>query len=85
MDDPKIYAKQCHMLIDKIELHKNKSEYNSITYNANQDFWNTGMPIETRYKLETEKQKSQEDIEEENRIKVERAKQREAAILANLK
>lgn len=43
MDDPKIYAKQCHMLIDKIELHKNKSEYNSITYNANQDFWNTGI------------------------------------------
>jgi hypothetical protein len=43
MDDPRIYAKQCHMLIDKIELHKNKSEYNSITYNANQEFWNTGI------------------------------------------
>ena len=43
------------------------------------------MPIEAPEKLEPEKVKSQEEIEEENRIKVERAKAKEAAILANLK
>ena len=43
MEDPEVYAKQCHMLIDKIESHRDQSEYNTITYNANADFWNTGM------------------------------------------
>ena len=40
---------------------------------------------EAPIKLEPEKVKSEEEIEEENRIKAERAKAKEAAILANLK
>ena len=41
--------------------------------------------MEAETKLEPEKVKTQEEIEEENRIKVEKSKNREAAILANLK
>ena len=48
-------------------------------------FDNTGMPIEVPTKLEPEKVKTPEEIEEESRIKAEKAKNREAAILANLK
>ena len=48
-------------------------------------FDNCGMPIEKPTKLEPEKVKSKEEIEEEDRIKAEKAKNREAAILANLK
>ena len=44
-------------------------------------FDNTGLPIEAPDKLEPEKQKSQEDMEEEKRL----AAQKEARILANLK
>ena len=44
-------------------------------------FDNTGLPIEAPDKLEPEKQKSQEDIEEEKRL----AAQKETRILANLK
>jgi len=44
-------------------------------------FDNQGFPIEAPTKLEPEKQKSQEDIEEEKRL----ASQKEARILANLK
>ena len=44
MDDPVIYAKQCHVLIDKIETHKDETEYNKITqYNKHQDFWNRAL------------------------------------------
>ena len=48
-------------------------------------FDNCGMPIETPSKLEPEKVKTPEEIEEENRTKAERSKAKEAAILANLK
>ena len=48
-------------------------------------FDNGGMPIEAPTKLEPEKVKTPEEIEDENRIKAERAKAREAAILPNLK
>ena len=44
-------------------------------------FDNVGLPIEAPAKLEPEKQKSKEDIEEEKRL----AAQKEARILANLK
>ena len=44
-------------------------------------FDNQGFPIEAPTKLEPEKQKSEEDIEEEKRL----ASQKEARILANLK
>ena len=48
-------------------------------------FDNCGMPIEEPSKLEPEKVKTAEEIEEENRIKAERSKAKEAEILANLK
>ena len=48
-------------------------------------FDNGGLPIEAPTKLEPEKVKSQEEIEEENRIKAEKSKAKEQAILANLK
>ena len=44
-------------------------------------FDNCGMPIEEPERLEPEKKKSAEDIEEEKRVKAEK----EARILANLK
>jgi hypothetical protein len=43
------------------------------------------MPIEAPTKLEPEKVQTQEEIEEENRLKAEKSKQKEAAILASLK
>ena len=63
-----------------------KSFYSHCTVTADgRWFDNGGMPIEAPIKLEPEKVKSEEEIEEENRIKAERAKAKEAAILANLK
>ena len=60
--------------------------YSKCTVTAD-DRWfdNGGLPIEKPNKLEPEKIKSQEEIEEEDKIKAEKAKNREAAILANLK
>lgn len=44
MEDPEIYAKQCHMLVDSTEKHKDQSEYNLVThYNEHQYFWNVGI------------------------------------------
>jgi len=81
----KLYKKR-RLIVRKDPIGEKKNFYSPCTSTADgRWFDNTGMPIETPDKLEPEKQKSQEDIEEENRIKVERAKQREAAILANLK
>ena len=48
-------------------------------------FDNGGFPIDPPKDLEPEKVKTKEEIEEENRIKAEKAKAKEAAILANLK
>lgn len=48
-------------------------------------FDNSGFPIEVPERLEPEKVKTAEEIEEENRIKLEKAKAKESAILANLK
>lgn len=48
-------------------------------------FDNGGLPIEAPAKLEPEKVKTQEEIDEEQRIKAERSKAKEEAILANLK
>ena len=48
-------------------------------------FDNGGLPIEAPTELEPEKVKTAEEIEEEERIKAEKAKRREAEILANLK
>ena len=48
-------------------------------------FDNCGMPKEAPTQLEPEKTKTTEEVEEEERIKAENAKRREAEILAKLK
>ena len=48
-------------------------------------FDNGGLPIEVPTKLEPDKVKTAEELEEEQKQKLERAKAKEAAILANLK
>lgn len=60
--------------------------YSKCTVTAD-DRWfdNCGMPIEKPTKLEPEKVKTAEEIEEENRVKAEKAKAKEAAILKNLR
>lgn len=43
-DDPIIYAKQCQMLVQEIEKHKDRDVYNQIThYDEHQDFWNRAI------------------------------------------
>ena len=75
----------------RLVSHKNSmgektSFYSRCTVTADgRWFDNCGMPIETPSKLEPEKVKTAEEIEEENRTKAERSKAKEAAILANLK
>ena len=72
----------------KRRLVKRGSEsfYSKCTVTAD-DRWfdNGGLPIEKPTKLEPEKVKTAEEIEEENRLKAEKSKAKEAAILANLK
>ena len=66
---------------DTITGEKNNS-YSSCTCTADgRWFDNCGMPIEAPSRLEPEKKKSREDIEEEKRLSA----QKEARILANLK
>ena len=66
---------------DTITGEKNNF-YSSCTCTADgRWFDNCGMPIEAPARLEPEKKKSQEDIEEEKRLSA----QKEARILANLK
>jgi len=44
IDNPVLYAKQCHMLKQEIEKHRSPDDYNHIThYNENQDFWNKSI------------------------------------------
>jgi len=39
-----IHSKQCHMLINEIQLMKNQSEYNNVTwYHEDQNFWNRSI------------------------------------------
>ena len=67
-------------------MGENKSFYSRCTVTADgRWFDNGGLPIEAPTKLEAEKVKTQEEIEEDNRIKAEKAKAKEAAILAQLK
>jgi len=43
-DDPIIHSKQCHMLINEIQLMKNQSDYNKVTwYHEDQNFWNRSI------------------------------------------
>lgn len=81
----KLYSKR--RLIERKNLHGELTRFYSKCTVTADDRWfdNGGIPIEKPIKLEPEKVKSQEEIEEEDRIRVERAKNKEAAILANLK
>ena len=81
----KLYNKR--RLITRTNAQGEKSNFYSACTTTADGRWfdNCGMPIEAPDKLEPEKVKTAEEIEEENRAKAERAKNREAAILANLK
>ena len=82
----KLYTKR-RLLVSKDPITKDKKNFYSPCIVTADGRWfdNSGMPIEAPEKLEPEKVKTKEEIEEENRVKVEKAKAREAAILANLK
>ena len=81
----KLYSKR--RLIERKNMHGEITRFYSKCTVTADDRWfdNCGMPIEKPTKLEPEKVKTAEEIEEEDRIKAEKAKNREAAILANLK
>ena len=81
----KLYEKR-RLVTHKNNMNEKVSFYSRCTVTADgRWFDNCGMPIEAPSKLEPEKVKTEEEIEEENRIKAEKAKAKEAAILANLK
>jgi hypothetical protein len=75
----------------RLVTHKNNmgekvSFYSRCTVTADERWFdNCGMPIEIPSKLEPEKQPDPEDLELEKQRKLEHAKAKEAAILANLK
>ena len=78
----KLYRKRRLVVRKDPITGEKKNFYSPCTCTADgRWFDNCGMPIEAPDKLEPEKQKSQEDIEEEKRL----AAQKEARILANLK
>jgi len=78
----KLYSKR-RLIVRKDPITGEKSNFYSHCTSTADGRWfnNCGMPIEAPAKLEPEKQKTQEDIEEEKR----QAAQKEARILANLK
>ena len=77
----KLYQKR-RLITSKNTTGEKNSFYSRCTVTADgRWFDNGGMPIEAPAKLEPEKQKTAEEIEEENRLKAEK----EARILANLK
>ena len=63
------------------------NNFYSVCYETADGRWfdNAGMPIEAPKKLEPEKVKTAEEIEEEKQKQSEIAKRKEAEILANLK
>ena len=81
----KLYNKR-RLISSKSTTGEKNSFYSRCTVTADgRWFDNGGLPIEAPAKLEPEKVKTQEEIEEEQRIKAERSKAKEEAILANLK
>ena len=81
----KLYQKR-RLITSKSSTGEKNSFYSRCTVTADgRWFDNGGLPIEAPAKLEPEKVKTAEEIEEEERIKKERSKAEEAAILANLK
>ena len=81
----KLYSKR-RLMTHTNHMNEKVSFYSRCTVTADgRWFDNGGMPIEAPTKLEPEKVKTAEEIEEENRLKAEKSKAKEAAILANLK
>jgi len=82
----KLYKKR-RLITRKDPMTNEKSNfYSSCTSTADgRWFDNCGFPIEAPTKLEPEKQPDPEELELEKKRKLENAKAREAAILANLK
>ena len=78
----KLYSKR-RLMTRKDPMSNEKNNFFSPCMSTADGRWfdNCGMPIEAPAKLEPEKQKSQDDIEQEKRLKA----QKEARILANLK
>ena len=81
----KLYSKR--RLLTSTDFTKEKKNFYSPCRVTADGRWfdNAGMPIEAPEKLEPEKVKSAEEIEEEQQAKANIAKRKEAQILANLK
>jgi hypothetical protein len=82
----KLYSKR-RLLTSKDPITKEKKNFFSPCRVTADGRWfdNCGLPIEAPDKLEPEKVKTTEELEEEKRINDEKSKRREAEILANLK
>ena len=82
----KLYSKR-RLITSKDAITKEKKNFYSPCRVTADGRWfdNAGMPIEAPEKLEPEKVKSAEEIEEEQQAKANIAKRKEAQILANLK
>ena len=82
----KLYSKR-RLVTSKDAITKEKKNFYSPCRVTADGRWfdNAGMPIEAPEKLEPEKVKSAEEIEEEQQAKADIAKRKEAEILANLK
>ena len=82
----KLYSKR-RLITSKDAITKEKKNFYSPCRVTADGRWfdNAGMPIEAPEKLEPEKVKAAEEIEEEQQAKANIAKRKEAQILANLK
>ena len=82
----KLYSKRRLLTSTDFITKERKNFYSPCRVTADgRWFDNAGMPIEAPDKLEPEKVKSAEEIEEEQQAKADIAKRKEAQILANLK
>jgi len=82
----KLYSKR-RLVTSKDSITKEKKNFFSPCTTTADGRWfdNGGFPIEAPAQLEPEKVKTQEEIEEEERVKQAKAKRREEEILAKLK
>jgi len=82
----KLYSKR-RLISRKDPMTGEKNNFYSPCVSTTDGRWfdNTGMPIEAPSKLEPEKQPDPEEVELDRQRKLENAKAKEAAILANLK
>ena len=82
----KLYKKR-RLMTRKDPMTNEKTNFYSACVSTADGRWfdNTGFPIEAPTKLEPEKQPDPEELELDKNRKIEAARNREAAILANLK